>query len=114
MLAQNYVPTLHELKGFEDSSGDTHLFYRDYSYSYSTTSENISNSIFWLNTSNGNDFLFLPDFFISNPMITQGIYQNSYYFWNNNPTVFIHNYDYFRDCGTPPLTFIGRDRKSVV
>lgn len=86
--AQNVSPQFSELKGMEDAQGNTHLFYRIYSY------EEIQpfgfyedNSLYHLDIYDQMDTLFIRE---SGSDISAHIYLNDYKIINFNPMHFIY------------------------
>ena len=86
-VAQSY-PHISELSGLEDSSGNTHLFYR---YIYPSTGC-WSKSIYHFDLSSSADTLFISDsgYEIFPGWGCQGDYVNDYEFFNNDPSKFIY------------------------
>ncbi|MCH7962845.1 MAG: hypothetical protein IH852_02805 [Bacteroidetes bacterium] len=62
--SQNVSPQFSELKGMEDQSGNTHLFYRIYTTSYDSVNywTNSSNNIYHFDLLNQQDTLFLESY----------------------------------------------------
>ncbi|HEX9973769.1 MAG TPA: T9SS type A sorting domain-containing protein [bacterium] len=86
--------TFSELRGIEDSSGNTHLFYRIYQVIPGIYGDGCSNSIYHFDLSNSIDTLFLndwvePDYFPP-PYHGGGNLVLDYEFWNNDPSQFIY------------------------
>ncbi len=101
-FSQN-VSHLFELRGLEDSLGNTHLFYR---YGGMNTSC-WQKDIYHLDLINNIDTLFIPDFgYIAYPGSScEGIYVFDYEFFNDDPAKFIYGgYDLWID----PIAIIVR------
>ena len=93
-FSQDY-PHLAELRGLEDSLGNTHLFYREVYPPSGCWSENI----FRLDVNSMFDTLFIYSS-ASDPIGEgcRGDYINDYEFFNNDPAKFIYGgYDFFYD-----------------
>ena len=89
--SQNVSPQFSELKGMEDQSGNTHLFYRIYSLT-KDNNENlwIRNDIYSYDLSSGIDTLFLNDYVNSSPGSTFFLRVGDYDYWNKNVSWFIY------------------------
>ncbi len=90
IFAQQKYYTFSELKGMEDISGNTQLFYRLYFYQHRNPpmDDYEENSIYHLDTKTNSDSLLLFDggtLFNGYKSITD------YEFWDNNPHKFIYN-----------------------
>jgi hypothetical protein len=106
LYSQNISPQFSELKGMEDQSANTHLFYRIYEkttwgeYYFSQ-----SNHIYRFDIISGSDSFFLAHYAYENETGVGFRRVNDYDFWNSN----VHEYIY---CGTAgnfyPYTFIIR------
>jgi hypothetical protein len=73
-----------ELRGLEDQSNITHLFYRIYSETGDFSNEN---NIYHLNTVSNSDTLFLKEYRNE----SSSVIINDYDFWNNDPRQFIYS-----------------------
>ncbi len=60
--AQQKYYTFSELRGLEDNSGNTHLFYRKYHFEGDQYNNSGVNNIYHLNLANNNDTIFLDDY----------------------------------------------------
>lgn len=101
-FSQN-IPHLFELRGLEDSLGNTHLFYRH----SGTNTSCWQKDIYHFDLINNIDTLFIPDFgYIVYPGSgCEGIYVYDYEFFNDDPTKFIYGgYDLWID----PIAIIVR------
>jgi len=83
-----------ELRGMEDSLGNTHLFYRIYQVIPGIYGDGCNNSIYHFDLSNSLDTLFLfdyaePDYFPP-PLHGGGNVVLDYKFWNQDPGQFIY------------------------
>ncbi len=101
ILAQNY-PHIEELRGLEDSLGNSQLFYR---YLYPNLSC-WSKSIYHLDLVNGSDTILISDFAYELPPYScYGTYVYDYKFFNNDFSKFIYGgYELWID----PIAVIGR------
>lgn len=81
LSAQSYY-TFSELKGIEDQSGNTHLFYRLESSAIGSS----ENSVYHLDLFNDSDTLFL----FSGSTMTEETGISDFEFWNNNPQEYIY------------------------
>ena len=82
--------TFSELRGLDDSLGQTHLFYRK-SYTISDSFGYLySNSIYHFDVANNIDTFFLADVFEEYPALFFGISVEDYEFWDNDPAKFIY------------------------
>jgi hypothetical protein len=86
----NVSPEFSELKGMEDQLGNTHLFYRIYSYETDTISGEFQryNSAYHMDLINNFDTLYLIDYVISNILIDAKIVED-YDIWNQNTDLWI-------------------------
>ena len=104
LIAQQYYYTFSELKGMEDQSSNTHLFYRLYTYQSRgpVLDDYTENSIYHLDLGNKKDslFLFSGGHVGSNNNIIVDVD-----FWNNNPNEYIILGSY---CGVDCDTYIRR------
>ena len=94
-FSQN-VPHLFELKGLEDSLGNTHLFYR---YGHPQMSGCWSKSIYHFNVISGSDTFFIYDA-ASDPIGEgcRGQFISDYEFFGNDPAKYIYGgYDFYID-----------------
>jgi len=102
---QNIAPQFSELKGMEDQSANTHLFYRIYSRFSNDPIYETHNDIYHLDLDTSVDTLFLYDGNHSSPTGTYFLGVNDYEFWQNNPSWYIQ-------CGSGgeihPIPFIVR------
>ena len=88
LTAQNVSPQFSELKGMEDTQGNTHLFYRIYSYEELQPSGFYEdNSLYHYNLTNQTDTLFIRE---SGSEISALIYLNDYKIINLNPMHYIY------------------------
>ena len=88
LTAQNVSPQFSELKGMEDAQGNTHLFYRVYSYEQlQPFGFYEDNSLYHLNLANQIDTLFIRE---SGSDISAHIYVNDYKIINLNPMHYIY------------------------
>ncbi len=90
IFPQNKYYTFSELRGMEDQSGNTHLFYRLYYNNEVPNYTDMSNNIYHLDIFNKVDTLFLPNNYYSNPAWQSGIGASNLEFWNNDPTRYIY------------------------
>jgi hypothetical protein len=82
--------TFSELRGLDDSLGQTHLFYRK-TYTISDSFGYLySNSIYHFDVANIIDTFFLADVFEDYPSSFSGISVEDYEFWDNDPAKFIY------------------------
>ena len=88
-FSQNVSPEFSELKGMEDQSGNTHLFYRIYSSTQANEIYDRRNDIYHFNLNNNIDSLFLMDYGHEDPAWTFHISVGDYDFWNFDFTKFI-------------------------
>jgi len=82
-----------ELRGMEDSVGNTHLYYRIYQVVPGVYSDGYNNSIYHLDISNSIDTLFLEDYVHPEyfPYYSGGGHEVlDDEFWNNDPSQFIY------------------------
>lgn len=89
LFAQQYYYTFSELRGMEDNSNNTHLFYRMYTYQKSGSiyfGDYIENSIHHFDLENETDTLFLFDGGRIGDFTTGVIDLD---FWDNDPSKFI-------------------------
>jgi len=86
----NISPQFSELKGMEDQLGNTHLFYRIYTYSESPQIYQWSNHIYHWDLNQGVDSLFIEDSGWENLMYEDNKWVNDVDYWNNNPAEFIY------------------------
>ena len=89
LFAQQHYYTFSELKGMEDSSGSTHLFYRLYTFQKggSIIGDYYENSIHHFDLKNETDTLFLFDGGRIGDFTTSII---DFEFWNSDPSEFIY------------------------
>ncbi|MGE5812401.1 MAG: hypothetical protein ACM339_12920, partial [Ignavibacteria bacterium] len=85
--AQQKYYTFSELRGMEDQSGNSHLFYRLFNSGPYLT----SNSIYHLDVEKNYDTLFLEEE-LSITSFVDDIRIFYYDFWNNDPDKFIYTY----------------------
>jgi len=89
--AQEKYYTFSELKGMEDQSGNTHLFYRLFYSDSSEHSYETENSIYHLDLSNNTDTLFLFDGGGWNQIIDIHFTTiEDYEFWDKDPAKYIY------------------------
>ncbi len=104
-FSQNISPQFSELKGMEDQSASTHLFYRIYSSINSTYFYENRNDIYHLDLLSGVDTLFLSHYGYSSPTGSSFLGVKDYEFWHNNSSLYIQ-------CGFGgdfhPIPFIAR------
>jgi hypothetical protein len=108
LFAQNLVDsTFTELRGFEDSLGNTHLFYRKYSLVGNRFSSFYTehNDVYHLDLATGQDTLFLQDYFYEGFDRTEAIIVLDYEFWQNDPGKYIYCGAYF---SIDPTVYISR------
>lgn len=93
LFSQQKYYTFSELRGMQDSSGNTHLFYRLHYSLDSGSSHYTENSIYHLDLQNKIDTLFLFDGggWISSSDIPEFSHIVDYEFWNNDPAKFIYS-----------------------
>lgn len=104
--AQIVSPQFSELKGMEDASANTHLFYRIYSFERTPTGNyTTDNSIYHLNILTGEDKLFLSDGGSGGVFHHSGITVHDYDFWNNDPTKYIYSGNII---GLDPIGYVKR------
>ena len=104
--AQNISPQFSELKGMEDNSGNTHLFYRIYSSSGTWPSPTtFNNDIYHLDLESGLDTLFLYDGGYSDFLSGYSKDVSDYEFWNNDPSKYIYS---GTEIGMEPYGYIRR------
>ena len=89
LLYSQVDTTFTELRGMEDSQGNTHLFYRKHSLNQGVDYHVEYNDIYHLNLAAQVDTLFLRDYFIQNTFQWEARSTNVYEFWNNNPATWI-------------------------
>ena len=89
LSAQQYYYTFYELKGMEDQSNNTHLFYRLYTFQYGgpIVGDYYENSIYHFDLFNQTDTLFLFEGGRIGESTT-GIVDLE--FWDNNPATYIY------------------------
>ena len=85
-FSQNVSPQFSELKGMEDQSGNTHLFYRIYTSGFGTMGFYYSNNIWRIEPSSGIDTFFLGDGGFADLFDEV----NDYDFWGNNYRKYIY------------------------
>ncbi len=93
LFAQNLVDsTFTELRGFEDSLGNTHLFYRKYSLVGNRFSSFYTehNDVYHLDLVTGQDTLFLQDYFHEGFDRTEAVKVLDYEFWQHDPGKYIY------------------------
>ena len=93
IFSQNISPQFSELKGMEDQSSNTHLFYRIYSYTFDSLTGEFEryNNVFHFDLINSIDTLYLKDYSVTNVLIDTKIVED-FDIWNKNT-------DYFITCG---------------
>ena len=109
LFAQQYYYTFSELKGMEDNSNNTHLFYRMYTIQKSGSiifGDYIENSIHHFDLQNEKDTLFLFDGGRIGDFTTSIV---DIKFWNSNPSEFIYIGE---EISVDPVAFIQRYDKS--
>jgi hypothetical protein len=93
-FSQNVSPEFSELKGMEDQSGNTHLFYRINSATYDSISywTNRSNNIYHFDLLNQQDTLFLESYmrFDSIYYYPEDFVIADLNFWQDNPSCYIY------------------------
>jgi hypothetical protein len=86
--------TFSELRGMEDSLGNTHLFYRIYQVFPGIYGDGCDNSVYHFDLSNSLDTLFLVDYaepdYFPPPLHGGGNVVLDYKFWNQDPGQFIY------------------------
>ena len=90
IFPQNKYYTFSELRGIEDYSGNTHLFYRLYYSNINSSIYKTENSIYHLNLESGTDTLFLRDGVYQDEYQSSFSYVSDYKFWNRNPSKYIY------------------------
>jgi len=86
----NVPPQFSELKGMEDQLGNTHLFYRIYTYYENPPVYDWSNHIFHLDLSTGIDTLYISSSGHEDPAYNFNKWVSDVDYWNNDPTEFIY------------------------
>ena len=90
-LAQNVGHEISSLKGMEDLNGNTHLFYRIYTFSGDSYINSSNNSVYHFDLSNFVDSLFLFDGGNVNVVSTShSIGVLGYTFWDDDPSKFVY------------------------
>ena len=93
-FSQNVSPEFSELKGMEDQSGNTHLFYRMNTATYDSISywTNTSNNIYHMDLLNQQDTLFLESYmrFDSIYYYPEDFVIADLAFWQSNPIHYIY------------------------
>ncbi len=90
-FAQSVGPNISRLNGMEDFNGNTHLFYRIYTFSGNSYNNTSNNSVYHFDLSNFVDSLFLFEGGNVNVVSTShSISILGYTFWDNNPSKFIY------------------------
>jgi len=84
-------PQFSELKGLEDQSGNTHLFYRIYTYYEYDPIYQWTNHIYHWDKFAGVDTLFLTASGYESPGYNFNNWVSDVDFWNNNPAEFIYS-----------------------
>lgn len=82
--------TFTELRGMEDSTGQTHLFYRKHTFTSGPTSFYRHYDIYHLDLMGGTDTLFLKDYYEYWTYFEGGELVQDFEFWNNDPFQFIY------------------------
>ncbi|MBU0456477.1 MAG: hypothetical protein KKA99_06870, partial [Gammaproteobacteria bacterium] len=83
-------PQFSELKGMEDQSANTHLFYRIYTYYEYDPIYQWSNHIYHWDLNTGIDTLFLSDSGYETPPLNSNHWVSDVDYWNSNPAEFIY------------------------
>ncbi len=83
-------PQISELKGLEDQSGNTHLFYRIYTHFANDPIYEWSNHIYHWDKFAGADTLFITASGFESPGYNFNKWVSDVDFWNNNPAEFIY------------------------
>ncbi len=89
LLFSQVDTTFSELRGIEDTQGNTHLFYRKHSLNQGFDYHVEYNDIYHLNLAAQIDTLFLRDYFIQNNFQWEAQSTNAYEFWDQNPATWI-------------------------
>jgi len=89
-FSQNISPQFSELKGIEDQSGNTHLFYRILSYFNNDPFFDSNNDIYHFDLETNTDTLFIADYSHWDPASSYYRIINDYTFWNNDPDKFVY------------------------
>lgn len=90
-FTQNVGPIFNQLRGMEDFNGNTHLFYRIYTFSGDSYINTSNNSVYHFDLSNFVDSLFLFDGGNVNVVSTShSIGVLGYTFWDNDPSKLIY------------------------
>ncbi len=92
LFPQEKYYTFSELRGMEDSSGNTHLFYRLYYYKYIPNYEESSSNMYHWDLSADIDTIFLYSGYYYNPAWQGGSGVGQVEFWNNDPSKYIYIY----------------------
>ncbi len=106
LSAQNVSPHFSELKGMQDTQGNTHLLYRIYSYQQGLNYQSGSNSIYDLVPGASIDTIYFYDHFSCGPYMDYGISILDYDYWDNDLTKYIISGN-FVTC-LEPAPFISR------
>lgn len=81
--------TFSELRGMDDSSGSTHLFYRKYSYQDLNGYWKKHNDVYHFDLAAQSDTLMFEDHFYNTSISFGGQTTNDFEFWNNDPSKYI-------------------------
>jgi hypothetical protein len=87
--AQNISPQFSELRGMEDSQGNTHLLYRVYSHQQGINFESGRNDIYNLVPGTSIDTIYFYDYFSCGPYMDYGITISDYDYWDADLTKYI-------------------------
>ena len=90
-FSQNVSPEFSELKGMEDSLGNTHLFYRIHTSIDNDPIYEWSNHIYHWNIFSGVDTLFINASGIESPGYNHNKWVGDVDYWDNNPDYFIYS-----------------------
>jgi hypothetical protein len=88
-LSSQVDTTFSELRGIDDSSGATHLFYRKYSYQSFSPYWIRHNDIYHFDLATQSDTLMFRDYFDNTFTSFGGVAAKDFEFWQNDPAQFI-------------------------
>ena len=90
LLPAQVDTTFSELRGMDDSSGTTHLFYRKYSYQSLSPYWIRHNDVYHFDLSTGSDTLIIEDYYSNILYNDRGPSIDDFEFWNNDPAKYIY------------------------
>ena len=90
LLPAQVDTTFSELRGMDDSSGTTHLFYRKYSYQSLSPYWIRHNDVYHFDLSTGSDTLIIEDYYSNILYNDRGPSIDDFEFWNNDPARYIY------------------------